>query len=820
MLSDTSIPSMLGYFGAMLYNPNNVTPEAAPVTTEWEIEASNEILEMLGFKPSPSPPSKKAEISEWIDYQKELQNEFGWAHITSGGTIANIEALWVARSVKYAPLAIQEVCIIKKLEIDVKLANGETKDIKSIDKFTLVNIKPNESIYLLSKFIKSYFEKYPQTDFNETSKEALKELNKASYSLSNNLGKLLTEFPLAIFVSGTAHYSIKKAADILGIGRNNIQIIEIDSHFRANVSNLELKIENCINNKVSPLAVIGVAGTTEEGAIDPIDKIVDLRSKIEKKLNTSFWMHVDAAWGGFGKTILKMDSEEEFEIIESKIITYLKDLHNQKSINNVSNYVEFCKQFIENSISIKNDSITKLLERNQLLKQMFNDSELLEYYSKLKKKRYELKNKIDSESNQEEISEIEKKIEEIKPIAIQIEEIEKSNNNFANLNDNFKSFETQKNSKKYDCALRELERLINENEQALFQNKSLPKNQIKINLIDRINELALYSNDKMTIEYKGYEKEKHINIGNGREIVSSYLAFKYADSITTDPHKLGYIPYPNGIIAFKNDRIRHFITQDAPYITSSNHNALLHNPPLHVKEIDFNHLTNSNLPYENYKIAIDAFAPFILEGSKPGAAAASLWLSNKCIPLNRKAHGSIIKNTLLATRELYEWLISWEKIINFVGEDISYNFLPVSPIYPDLNVIVFTIKVKNISTIACMNKFASLVYERYSIQAELGDKNHSYSQPFFLSKTTFTNPNYSYNAFEDFFKKNNIRNSKKDYDKHGVLVLRATLMNPYIYPYKKERNLNLIREFIIGLHKISEEVSAEIITKHNRQQCV
>lgn len=61
MLSDVTMPSLLGYIGGLLYNPNNVTTEAAPVTAEWEIEACNKILHMIGFKLPPVPPkSNKA----------------------------------------------------------------------------------------------------------------------------------------------------------------------------------------------------------------------------------------------------------------------------------------------------------------------------------------------------------------------------------------------------------------------------------------------------------------------------------------------------------------------------------------------------------------------------------------------------------------------------------------------------------------------------------------------------------------------------------------------------------------------------------------
>ena len=83
MTSDQTIPSILGYFAGMLYNPNNVTPEAAPVTVQWELEVGADILRMLGFQPPPKHVGPGG-----------VKTEFGWAHVTSGGTVANLEALW------------------------------------------------------------------------------------------------------------------------------------------------------------------------------------------------------------------------------------------------------------------------------------------------------------------------------------------------------------------------------------------------------------------------------------------------------------------------------------------------------------------------------------------------------------------------------------------------------------------------------------------------------------------------------------------------------------------------------------------------------
>ena len=55
MMSDQTIPSVLGYFAGLLYNPNNVTPEAAPVTERWEFDVGRDILEMVGYKAPPAP---------------------------------------------------------------------------------------------------------------------------------------------------------------------------------------------------------------------------------------------------------------------------------------------------------------------------------------------------------------------------------------------------------------------------------------------------------------------------------------------------------------------------------------------------------------------------------------------------------------------------------------------------------------------------------------------------------------------------------------------------------------------------------------------
>src|SRR6185312_10043271 len=59
-----------------------------------------------------------------------------------------------------------------------------------------------------------------------------------------------------------------------------------------------------------PLCVVATAGTTEEGAVDQLDKLLDLRLKLEREHNASFWIHIDAAWGGFFRSLFNMAAED------------------------------------------------------------------------------------------------------------------------------------------------------------------------------------------------------------------------------------------------------------------------------------------------------------------------------------------------------------------------------------------------------------------------------------------------------------------------------------------------------------------------------
>ncbi len=97
-----------------------------------------------------------------------------------------------------------------------------------------------------------------------------------------------------ILVSRLGHYSLRKAAGVLGIGNENVIPIDTDAEYRIDLAALERTIESLRNSepKTRILAIVGIAGATETGTIDPLDGLAE----ICKRYGIHF--HVDAAWGG------------------------------------------------------------------------------------------------------------------------------------------------------------------------------------------------------------------------------------------------------------------------------------------------------------------------------------------------------------------------------------------------------------------------------------------------------------------------------------------------------------------------------------------
>ncbi|WP_222938172.1 pyridoxal-dependent aspartate 1-decarboxylase PanP [Pseudomonas chlororaphis] len=97
---------------------------------------------------------------------------------------------------------------------------------------------------------------------------------------------------LALLVSERGHYSLKKAADLLGIGQDQLIAVPTDGAERIRIDALQRCLERLRLDNIKPLALVGIAGTTETGAIDDLDAMADVAAQ------AGCHFHVDAAWGG------------------------------------------------------------------------------------------------------------------------------------------------------------------------------------------------------------------------------------------------------------------------------------------------------------------------------------------------------------------------------------------------------------------------------------------------------------------------------------------------------------------------------------------
>lgn len=263
MNSETLMPSLLAYNFAMLWNGNNVAYESSPATSQMEEEVGHEFAHLMSYKN-------------------------GWGHIVADGSLANLEGLWYARNIKSLPFAMKEV----KPELVAGKSDWE-----------LLNMPTKEIMDLL-----------------ESAEDEIDEIKAHSARSGKHLqaiGKWL--------VPQTKHYSWLKAADIIGIGLDQVIPVPVDHNYRMDINELEKIVRGLAEEQIPVLGVVGVVGSTEEGAVDSIDKIIALRDELMKD-GIYYYVHVDAAYGGYGRAIF-LDEDNNFIPYED-----LQDVHEEYGV--------------------------------------------------------------------------------------------------------------------------------------------------------------------------------------------------------------------------------------------------------------------------------------------------------------------------------------------------------------------------------------------------------------------------------------------------------------------------------------------------------
>ena len=499
MNADTLLGANLAYMATILYNPNNVAYESAPATTELELEVGEQFASLFGY-----------------------DADRAWGHITADGTIANYEGLWIARNLASVPPAVREV---------------RPDLLETRDEWELLNRPVDRTLDLLSAARES-----------GVLEAVRRHTVRGTGSDPGSLGKVL--------VPTSRHYSLAKAVDLLGIGRDHLIPVDVDGDYRMDVDHLAETIDDLVANETPVLAVVPCAGTTEEGAVDPIHEVIALREDYEER-GVSFYVHVDAAYGGYARTAFV--EEGEFADLDRTRDT----LHDLGAIDRETDWPP-------------------------------------------------------------------------KPV---------------------------------------------------------------------------------------YE---------------AFRAFPQADSVTVDPHKMGYVPYAAGGFVVRDERALDVISYSAPYLL------------------------------EEGAGAPDQLGSYILEGSKPGATAAAVWVAHRILPLSVAGYGQLVGQGIEGAHRFYHSLVSTDEIA------VDGGAVAVQPVTrPDLNIVDFAFNEVGNERLDAMNDLNEALYEKCSYRS-----GPVYTNDFITSKTTLGADVYG-DVPAAFTAELGVPEAEWD-ETGAVTVLRSCVLTPYL----------------------------------------
>jgi glutamate/tyrosine decarboxylase-like PLP-dependent enzyme len=623
MNTDQLLAALIGYFSGMLYNQNNIIEEAGTITLQLEFEAVQMMAEMVGI------PLEK-----------------GWGHLCSGGTAANIEGLWAARNSRFFPYQIALISedsrvseTHRKSINDMQVGNlGKFGDVFERGQLNRLDVA---GVCELRARVKALCGNSPDLA------KRMDELSLVNLGIAEFFQKcrkdLNERFPsrFKILLSRNAHYSLKKAVGVLGLSADDVIPISLDRNMRLDTSELAKNIKKCAEEKQAVLAVIGVYGSTEEGSIDDLGRILELRRNLLSTSVGSFWVHADACYGGYALSMIRPEPI------------------NEKGLPEPSG-----EQFIAYMVRIFQDAGNRAASSDIVWK-------------------------------------------------------------------------------------------------------------------------SAAANDW----------------------VRRALEVRNCDSISIDPHKLGYLPYPAGAILYANRDVREFIRYDAPYLNAAP------SEPTHQPKTDEG---ESRVSWHTKYMG-----NYTLEGSRPGAMATSLWLAHKTVPLNQTGHGYIVGRSILGARHLWATL---EKEIN--SGDPDKDSVRIAFLYPDpdLNILCYTFPTRRNGRsigLASLNRTVNRLYERLLPTEE----QPALSRDFIISKTDLKKEQYGEllgKIIKDMGIEGSLisgpsRNPWRDDDK--LNVVRTVVMGPFLLDaatrpkFADEIPLDLSKSYAAFLRKKVSETIDEILNE-------
>jgi len=267
MVSDLLLPGLAAQILTLPYNPNNVSGDAAPVTLQLEMQVGLQLARMLGWPDDPARP------------------DCAFGHLTSGGTLANYQALRLALALKAFPVALRAAAVP-----DIALPD---------DDWQAFSLSPDAGIALFSQWQQWLAAQSPveRARWSErVQAQRIEQLGLVDFFARHRA--LCVPLVLAPI---TAHYSWSKGLKMLGLGRDQLRLLPTRG-MRLDADALQATLEQCVHERQPVLMAVAVLGTTEYGTVDPVDAVVAARARVP---DLGFSVHVDAAWGGYLTTLFR-----------------------------------------------------------------------------------------------------------------------------------------------------------------------------------------------------------------------------------------------------------------------------------------------------------------------------------------------------------------------------------------------------------------------------------------------------------------------------------------------------------------------------------
>jgi glutamate/tyrosine decarboxylase-like PLP-dependent enzyme len=280
MVSDLLLPALAAQFLTLPYNPNNISADVAPVTIDLEIKVGLQFARLFGYPDDPARP------------------DCAFGHLTSGGTLANLQALRLALAMKAFPVALR--------------AAAPAGFPVPPEDWAAFNLPPSGIVALLVAW-ERHLAALPLAERSQSLKavdrERIETLGQPDF-----FARHPDLQPPIVVAPASAHYSWRKGMQLLGLGARRLVPVP-QRNARIDPDALDGLLADAQARRQPVLLCVGMLGTTEYGAIDPIDRLVDARDRHAAN-GFGFAVHVDAAWGGYLATLFRRPDGSLRELAE------------------------------------------------------------------------------------------------------------------------------------------------------------------------------------------------------------------------------------------------------------------------------------------------------------------------------------------------------------------------------------------------------------------------------------------------------------------------------------------------------------------------